>query len=138
MINLKKKFGRWTKKAHGIKNQKQIIQKYALLYNKETTMKDILKAVQKHSMLMYANPESTEERRHLIRELCLNTVVEVVEILNELPWKNWKPIKSQKNNTLGAIEEVADAVIFLCKVYLTLVQDLEGDIEGDFELKEVI
>jgi len=101
-------------------------------------MKDILKAVQKHSMLMYANPESTEERRHLIRELCLNTVVEVVEILNELPWKNWKPIKSQKNNTLGAIEEVADAVIFLCKVYLTLVQDLEGDIEGDFELKEVI
>ena len=67
-----------------------------------------------------------------IRDMVLAAHIELAEVLQELPWKPWKPKDTQPNNKLNAAKEVVDTIIFCFDIIIALgmedkVEDLFGE-----------
>ena len=56
------------------------------------------------------------QRRDYINSLVLGAQIELAEMLQEMPWKPWRPVESQCNNISAASEELIDALIFLLDI----------------------
>ena len=71
-----------------------------------------------------------KERMNYLRDISLSLIVEVVELLQELPFKPWKAIEDQPCNFAEAEKESIDIFVFLIDLMLILNPciDLEGAI----------
>jgi len=58
-----------------------------------------------------------------IRDLVLAAHMELSEVLNELPWKPWKPAEAQNYNPEAAAKEVVDVIIFCLDIIISLKQE---------------
>lgn len=70
---------------------------------------------------------SLENRMDYLRDLVLALNVELVEMLQNVPWKPWKPVYEQTLNSKEAEREFSDVFVFLIGICLTInpVMDLE-------------
>ena len=64
--------------------------------------------------------ESAEAHMQYVRELCLALHVEVSEFLQEIPWKPWCTLGTQRYNPKAAAEELADVMIFTLNLWIHL------------------
>ena len=63
---------------------------------------------------------SAEHKLRYLRELCLALHVEVSEFLQEIPWKPWCTLGTQRYNPKAAAEELADVMIFTLNLWIHL------------------
>jgi hypothetical protein len=70
--------------------------------------------------------QTLDQKMQTVRNLCTAINVELAELLNELPWKTWKPVERQSFNERKALEEAADVFIFFLDLWLLLAY-IAGD-----------
>lgn len=66
-----------------------------------------------------------ENRMNYLRDLSLALVVELSEMLQNLPWKPWKAIEDQPYDLNKANGEYSDIMVFLIDIFLTLNPTLD-------------
>lgn len=64
--------------------------------------------------------QSIEDRIDYFRDITLALVKEVMEALDEVPWKPWRSIFEQSLNTKKAVYEICDILVFTIVLYLIL------------------
>lgn len=71
-----------------------------------------------------------KERMNYLRDISLSLIVELAEVLQELPFKPWKAIEDQPCDFVKAEEESVDIFVFLVDLMLIINPciDLEGAI----------
>ena len=64
--------------------------------------------------------ESLENRTDYTRDVTLALIKEATEVLDELPWKPWKPLDEQVCDGEKAAEEVTDILVFAAVLYIII------------------
>ncbi len=86
------------------------------------TFEELYKSIEAYQEDMGYDYETMtqEQRMESARNYTTALVVELGELLTEVPWKPWRPIKSQSNNKRKALLEFVDCLFFLVDIGLSL------------------
>ena len=84
-----------------------------------TELLDAIKAYHKELGYDYKYA-STEEQMVHVRELALAQMAEVMEFLNETPWKPWRKIEDQEFSIPSAAEEIVDQIFFMAAMWFAM------------------
>ncbi len=82
----------------------------------------MLKQIQEQQKAMgyIFDPWDEKEKWAYFRDISLALIKEASEVLDEVPWKPWKPIKSQTFNEEKAALEICDVMVFSFVLWNTL------------------
>ncbi len=74
--------------------------------------------------------KNADNRLSYGRNISLALVVELVEVLQNVPWKPWKSLFDQKLDCESASKEIADVIVFAVVLHLTFCphSNLEDDV----------
>jgi hypothetical protein len=92
----------------------------------DLTMQQVFSRLQKYQIAMGYDPTkmTIEEKMVAIRDYHTALAIEQTELLQELPWKPWRPIESQSTkgplNSDFVVDEWTDCLVFLIDQALVL------------------
>jgi hypothetical protein len=101
----------------------------------------LIKDQVRHQDLLGYSKLNAEERIEYIRELSLGLNIELVEFLQEMPWKPWRKIEDQHSDPVSAADELGDVFIFLLNLWIQLLQTEHEDLSAHdiaFKIFEVV
>lgn len=94
-------------------------------------MKVIAEAIKAHQEVI-REPMTTVERLDYISDMILAAHVESAEFLQHIPWRKWRN-RGGDINTPAALEELADAIIFMLNAVNTFGEIMDIDALGELE-----